>query len=173
MRRIALFLMALALAGCAASGLLSSGAARRLYISFYAADRGVIYFIKALPVAGENASGDVDFTFNHAGQIADSARINFSLTTPALVRQVDSLTMANGRTSVTVVNPALLFTERPKQGFLSRFAGSAPAGMLPSLFQQPEWRITVYHPGGQIELMSPSKTQRKIRSLDHYLFSTL
>ena len=155
--------------------ILSIGA-NNLYESFYTGDAGTQYFIKPITFKNSNSEEliiDIIFRFNQSITNEDTARINFSIKSNSLVKEVDSLTLANKQISFKGDDIERLFMERDNRQYLSRFSSSAPLGPLSKLFISDQWTIEAFYENKKSSFFPTSPTQRKIRKLNYNLFELI
>jgi len=165
---------ALVLGSCTGIKPGSRSAGKKLYETFYVGNEGTQYFIKPLLLKGENSSElKLDITFRHKTDLASNSTLNFTVISQELLKTLDSLTITNTRHAVSSKNISLLFTERAKAGFSSRFTTNIPSGELQKLFHSPDWSISLYQGSRKIVFTPGSNTQKKIRRLDYNIFSIL
>lgn len=145
----------------------------RYYETFYVGDEGTQYFIKLL-VFESNLKEylELDFTFRYQNEIKDSAIINLSVYSYKIFRNVDSLRISNDEVSYVIKNMNLLFTDRNKNMFKSRFNGKLSLASLRNLFLQDNWEMYLYSNNINIHYSTPNSSRKKINKLNHAIFDT-
>lgn len=147
-----------------------------LYENFYTGDEGTQYFIK--PITFKNSKSeeliiDIIFRFNQTITKEDTARINFSIKSNSLVKEVDSLTLANKEISFKGDDIERLFMERDNKQSLSRFSSSVPLGSLSKLFISDQWNIEAFYKNKKSSFFPTASTRRKISKLNYNLLELI
>jgi len=144
---------------------------KNLYETFFVGDEGTQYFIKPITFNGENKNRlVVDFTFRYKDKIKDSAIVNMSFINTEIVRDIDSLKITNGLTSVVLNNIKTLFAERYQKEYKSRFSTKGSLADLNKLFDKNDWTITAYKQSTSSNYTTPKDTKKKINKLKDGIF---
>jgi hypothetical protein len=146
--------------------------AKKLYETFFVGEEGTQYFIKPLFFKSSDNDNqiDIDFTFRYKNKIEGTSVINYSFLTNKVIKTLDSLVIENSNYKMTLSKNDLLFNERNKQGFKSRFTTKLPLDQLSLLFNNSNWHINIYFNGSK-DSFSPSKrTKKNIKALNYNLF---
>lgn len=165
---LALFL----LSGCSALKTGVSGAGTRYYESFYVGAEGNQYFVKPISFRDllKKETLEVDLTFRYKRVLQDSAIINLSLKGPVVYKAVDTLIIANPNSSARIGSLDLLFNERTRAGFTSRFTAKIPLTELKNMFILPEWTFTVHQGGQQSVFRATKKTRKALSAIRDHIF---
>ncbi|KAA9331823.1 hypothetical protein [Adhaeribacter soli] len=99
--------------------------------------------------------------------------LNFTVINDVLLKSLDSLTISNGQHLTSSKNIVLLFSERAKAGFSSRFSANIPSNELQKLFNAPNWKVILYQGNSKFEFTPTNATHKKINRLNYNIFSIL
>ena len=144
---------------------------KNLYETFFVGDEGTQYFIKPIAFNGENKNRlVVDFTFRYKDKIKDSAVVNMSFLNTEIIRDIDSLKITNGLTSVVLNNIKTLFVERYQKEYKSRFSTKGSLSDLNKLFDKNDWTITAFKQKNSNNYTTPKDTKKKINKLKDGIF---
>lgn len=151
----------------------SSGrASKGLYTNFFVGEEGTQYFIKPLGFESENGGeAKLDFTFRYLDTIQGEARINSSLFTTDLIKNIDSVRFENEEIDAVSKSAELMFVERRRKLIESRHEVYLPLAQVKTLFDHPDWAITFYYSGKSQTFASTKKSNKNIRALEHDIFS--
>ncbi|MBU3713981.1 MAG: hypothetical protein FGM46_03440 [Ferruginibacter sp.] len=145
---------------------------KKYFETFYVGAEGTQYFIKPLlfknAISNENLL--VDITFRYKNEIRDSAIINLSIQSLNIYKQIDSFRLSNKMTNIKNDKVELLFNEKTRNGFLSRFTTKIPLDNTKSLFNSDDWHFVLYHKGQSIEYKTENKTVKTINILRNKVF---
>ncbi|MFN2429135.1 MAG: hypothetical protein ABR574_03885 [Cryomorphaceae bacterium] len=151
----------------------SSGkASRGLFTSFFVGEDGTQYFIKPLEFAGneKNAEMHIDFTLRYRDNVSGESRLNSSIYTTDLIKEVDSIRFSNSSFSVTTQKAELMFNQRKSQNIESRHEVYLELADLKALFGTPDWEISVHYGGKERVFKAEKRTRKKISALNHDIF---
>lgn len=170
-----LFLLLFILVLCSGCSLVKPNATKsgkNYFETFYVGADGNQYFIKPLSLKNSETKEEllVDITFRYKDQIKDSSTINFSIKSPNLYKSVDSLKISSTAIDIKTSNPKLLFNERSKEKFISRFTTKIPLSTLKEMFYHDDWVFTVYHPTQSTVYKTNKKTSKVIATLRKRVF---
>jgi hypothetical protein len=119
--------------------------AKKLFETYYVGTQGTQYYIKPVLFTGESDSNlELDITFRYKDKISDSAIVNFSLNDAEIFKSADSLVIFNGDCKLVLDDPRLIFAERYKSVFKSRFSCRADLAELKRVFEKSNWTILFY-----------------------------
>jgi hypothetical protein len=151
----------------------SSGPSKGLFETFYVGDDGMQYFIKPL-VFEDNSNRnklEMDLLFRYKNEIKDSATLNLSLIGEIFIKEVDSLVLSNNKLKTVTNEVSLMFNEKGKEGFHSRCNTKVPFGEVVQLFENSDWKITVYGQNEQtITYLATKRTSKSIEGLNADVF---
>lgn len=122
--RLFILLIVPALTGCFSVKTSSSKSNPAVYQTFYVGDAGMQYFIKPLTFEEENGHNErlhVDFTFRYKTEIKDSATINFSIESSAILKSANRIVIKGVDYETVSSKAVLVFNEKRKDIFVSRF----------------------------------------------------
>lgn len=150
------------LAGCGGikPGSVKSG--KKLFESFFVGEDGTQYFIKPLSFLSNDSKSiaRIDFTFRYKNEVKDSATVNFSIVDEKIFKSIDSISIFNNNSKVSVRDVKFLFAEKGKKTFNSRFSVRIPLASAVSLFDDNAWGF-VFYSGMTHTSYSPSKKSKK------------
>lgn len=168
-----IFAAIFAFSQCSVMNTNSSGkASRGLFTSFFVGDDGTQYFIKPLEFDGVEGGDEllIDFTFRHRDEVTGDARLNTSLLTPDLVKEIDSVKFRNTAHTVVTKTSELMFNQRQNSNIESRHEVYLPLADMNQLFGNPDWEIIFYYSGKQRSFKADKRTRKKINALNHDIF---
>jgi len=147
---------------------------KNLYETFFVGEEGSQYFLKPLTLKNENESLVFDSTFRYKKNINDSKPVDFkfSLLSPNFIKEIETLTISNNNTSI-LINKSdieLLFNEKAKRGYTSRFIAKMSLIDLKKLHKNSNWKITI---NKRKPFTAGSKTQKSITTLNEAVFVIL
>ncbi|MGQ1946377.1 hypothetical protein ACT3CD_04655 [Geofilum sp. OHC36d9] len=145
----------------------------KFYKTFFAGDEGIRYFIKPITLQNKKESIDIDITFTSNTVLKDSATINYSLQTNQLINKLQKIFISNGTDTLYICNNHLLFLDRNKHNFTSRFSGRMPAEDLKKLFANNKWTATIISENQIKHFDSKKRAGKTIDFLNNYIFILL
>lgn len=144
---------------------------KNLFETFYVGDKGTQYFIKPLKFTSLiNEVLYMDFTFRYKDEIKDSSFVNLTLSNTNIIKNIDSLSLSNQTNKITCKNVKLLFNEKEKKMFSSRFSLKIPLSELNNLFIENNWSIVVYNNQQILTYTSGRKAKKRINKLKNKVF---
>jgi hypothetical protein len=165
------------LVGCTSVKPTTSKGGKRYFETFFVGDEGTQYFIKPISFQDEDPSEDLffDFTFRYKNEIKDSAIVNLSIVGPVLYKSLNGLKLSNGNATFETGNKniKLLFNEKNKKGFLSRFSTKVSLKSLKQLFESEDWLLVLYHQDEEKRFEPPNQTKKAINTLKENVFSIM
>tara|TARA_B110000495_G_C22979578_1_gene575703 strand:+ start:658 stop:1167 length:510 start_codon:yes stop_codon:yes gene_type:complete len=146
----------------------------KLFESFYVGNGKTNYFIKSLKFKGpEKSKIFMDLTFNMAKENDNAVIINFSIINIKETITVDSMSINSDNELVSLKRLHLLFLEKNKNQFLSRYTSKIDLKEAFNLFKNSEWDVTIHLNGVKHIFKNTHKTMRKIDYLNEHLFMIL
>jgi hypothetical protein len=148
----------------------------KFFETFFVGNEGTQYFIKPMAFQNEdkNTNLQIDFTFRYKDKVRDTAIVNFSIFSTTIYKSVDGLTLSNGKTGGVFLERAeLVFNEKTKKGFVSRFSTRLPLKSLKQTFDQDNWIISVHQKEQLVKFFPEKKTKKKINTLRENVFSIM
>jgi hypothetical protein len=145
----------------------------KFYESFYIGEGVNQYFVKPLSLSNGVNDFFIDFTLRDQKSKSDSCAINFTLITPFITKNIDSLVISSKSDKVVLTDSKLFFINRVGKSFNARFSATLQASKLHKLFKDNQWQIIVYN-SNKIEKFEPTKkTLKTISILNKNLFQIL
>lgn len=120
---------------------------KKYFETFYVGEEGTQYFIKPILFKDikQNEVLILDITFRFKNEIKDSAIVNFSIKSSTLYKNIDSLKISNIDSEIKSVNINLLFNEKYKTEFISRFSTKFSLKEIKYIFSNNSWKVTTYN----------------------------
>jgi hypothetical protein len=140
--------------------------------TFYVGEEGTQYFIKPIFFKDEKSKEDLilDITFRYKNEIKDSAIVNFSIKSTIIYKTINSLKLSNKDTEIKSDNIVLLFNEKNKTGFTSRYSTKFSLKEIKELFNNDSWGVTIYNQNIITKYEPYKKTIRAINAVRERLF---
>jgi hypothetical protein len=148
---------------------------KNLFETFYVGEDGTQYFIKPLGFSNVDQEEElfVDFTFRYKNEVRDSVIGNFTLQSSEILKNIDSISFSNAKTKILSNKVRLLFNERKKDDFNSRFTTKVLLSEFITLFDNNEWAIIVYKNNSSSTFLPTRKTKQAIEKLQEKVFVLL
>lgn len=145
---------------------------KHYFETFYAGADGTQYFIKPLSFIDSETKEEllVDIAFRYKDQVKDSAIVNFSIKSPSLYKAVNSLSITTTAVHVAARDIRLLYHEKSKDGFISRFTTKIPLREVQQMFDSAAWTFTVHYPTQATAYRPSKKTVKAIATLSQKVF---
>ena len=159
---------------CKPSGnALNSG--KKLYTDFFVGGGGTQYFIKPLEFESKVGTKEeilVDITFRYKDEIKDSATVNFSIVGSKPYKSILKFILKGETISFVSDEVDLMYNERGKDGFISRFSCKLPLSVLTEMVKSGyDWEITISdNSQTNYSYRSSKKTIKSLEKLDESLF---
>ena len=148
---------------------MSSG--KKLFETFFVGNNGTQYYIKPITFSDEeNDKLKFDMTFRYKNVIKDSATLNMSFIDSEIIKSIDSLKISNDSISLLFTKVNLMFVERHKKVFNSRFSTRSHLAPIKWLFKNKNWSIYLYRNNIVDKYMATKSTKRKITKLKFEIF---
>lgn len=164
-------LFLLILDGCSPIKTNATKSGKNYFETFYVGTDGTQYFIKPLLFEDDHKGKLlVDIAFRYKDEIKDSATINFSIKSPEMYKTIGSLVISNNTKRIKSDDVELLFNEKSKKNFVSRFTTKIPLSELDQLFENNEWSLELGYQDQNIEYKPRKKTKKVIETLKSKLF---
>jgi hypothetical protein len=147
LKLVACIMLSMFLSGCLSVKPSTTKSGKNYFESFYVGAEGTQYFIKPILLKDEKSKEDLvlDITFRYRNEIKDSAIVNFSIEGPMIYKTIDSLGLSNNTIVVKSNNLNLLFNEKNKTGFTSRYSTKISLNEIKELFSNEEWKVNIYN----------------------------
>jgi hypothetical protein len=169
---ISLFSVLLILSSCFSIKPSSTKSGKNYFETFYVGDNGTQYFIKPFlfnnNILDENLL--LDITFRYKNELKDSSIINFSIKSSVIYKSVDSIKISNNLFTVKNNKIELLFNEKTKSGFLSRFSTKISLKETKELFQVDTWEMLVFQKNKSTKYEPNKKTKKAINIMRDKVF---
>jgi hypothetical protein len=152
----------------------TSGGGKKYFESYYAGDEGNQYFIKPLVLVSEykEAKATLDISFRSKESLQGTAQVNFSVYMPEAVHSLKDAYLYVNDTSFELSDIKLLFAEKEKNGFQSRFSTTVPAEKLRSIFNTSDWQLVIIKEKGKTyKFDTASLSKKRIEAINTNLFT--
>ncbi|GAB3223985.1 hypothetical protein J0A67_09945 [Algoriphagus aestuariicola] len=130
------------------------------------------YFIK--PILLKNIEKEeylmADFTFRHQNEATDSVTVNFSIEGDDLHKKIDSLVISSSSVAFATKRIELLFNEKSKRGYVSRYTTKVSLNDMRHLFGQGTWDYTIYNETLSNSFLPTPKSKKAISAINNNLF---
>lgn len=147
---------------------------KKLFETYYVGNQGTQYYIKPVVFQCESDSNlELDITFRYRDRISDSAIVNFSLNDAEIFKSADSLVIFNGACKLVLEDPRLIFAERHKSVFKSRFSCRADLSELKKLFENSNWTIFFYSNDRTRKFYALKSSAKSIDKINYGVFDLL
>lgn len=145
---------------------------KNLFETFYVGEGGTQYFIKPLDFIADNSEDlmSIDFTFRYLNEVRDSALVNFSIEGQTVLKKIDLIRFTNSSVKIQSASPTLLFNERRKKSFVSRFFLKIPLEEIKQLYSSDDWSIITETESTQTIFTPVKKTRKAIPTLNDNIF---
>lgn len=166
--------LVISLSGCGTLKPQAGKSSGKHFETFFTGESGTQYFIKPLRFeAQDDGYLYADFTFRSKQINQDSAILNFTISQSVQIKQCDSLRLEHPQFGTTSAPFTFMFSSRSKNLINNRFSGKLPVDLLKTLFENPEWTLTVYSPQGNFTFKPSTKTSKRIASVHYSVFSLM
>jgi len=145
---------------------------KNLIETFYVGEDGTQYHIKPLTFTDSQNKEKIhlDFTFRYKNEVKDSVIINFSLLSSTIFKSIDSFSLSNTTTKTISKDIRLMFNEKRKDLFVSRFSTKISLVDFNKMFENTDWTIIVTNKDICNTYVSEKSTRKKITKLKEEIF---
>lgn len=145
---------------------------KNYFETFFVGQEGTQYFFKPILFIDEKSNENLilDITFRYRDEIKDSATVNFSIKSSILYKTIDSLVISNKDNKIESDQLVLLFNEKSKTGFTSRYSTRFGLNKIKEMFNNETWEITIYNQSKVTKYNPHRKTTRAINVLRDKVF---
>ncbi len=156
--------------GCSGIKPSTTKSGSELYETFFISEGVMQYFIKPLEFKNDTKEEMMlDITFRHKSDTP--AHLKMSFITDDVLNTTDSLKIANDNHEVVLKNMNIMFKERGKKKYKSRFSADTTLSDVTKLFKNKNWFITIYAKDYSNSFSPINKTSKSITKLNHEIFS--
>ncbi len=169
---VSFILLMLIFSGCLSIKPSTTKSGKKYFETFYVGEEGTQYFIKPILFKDEKLNEDLilDITFRHRNEIKDSATVNFSIKSPIIYKTLDSLKLLNKDIEINTNKVELLFNEKNKTGFISRYATKFSLKEMKEMFKNEAWEIKIYNQNKITNYVANKKTIITIKTIRDNVF---
>lgn len=145
----------------------ASKTGKKLFETFYLGEQGTQYFIKPIGFSNDIEKLKLDFTLRENDAMAT---VNFSLIGNIPIDSVDSFVIENSKEKLIVRQSKLLYKEREKDFFESRFSAKVERDKLKGIFEDASWRIFI---DKLVPFKTKKHTEKSLADLYNHVFILL
>ncbi len=169
---ISIFLISLMLFGCFSVKPSTTKSGKNYFETFYVGEAGTQYFINPIYFNNDALNEGIlfDITFRHKNEIKDTATVNFSITSSSIYKTIDSIKISNKDFEIKNDKLVLLFNEKNKTGFTSRYTTKISLKQIKEIFDNGTWEIIVYSQNKSINFIPDIKTVKRINTIKDRVF---
>jgi hypothetical protein len=129
---VILFSISVMLSSCMSIRPSATRSGNSSFETFYIGDGATQYYIKPVVFKSQKFDLKIDFTFRCADDLNANATVNFSMVGDSIVKSIDSLIFKCPSADFKTHEIKLIFNEKKKEKFTSRFTCSIPLSVLNS-----------------------------------------
>jgi hypothetical protein len=172
---ISFILISLIFSGCLSIKPSTTKTGKNYFETFYVGEEGTQYFIKPILFKEETSNEDLmlDITFRYRNEIKDSAIVNFTIKSLILYKTIDSLKLSNKDIKIESDQLVLLFNEKSKTAFTSRYSTKFSLKEIKEIFNNDAWKMIIYNQNKIATYKPPNKTIRTINTIRDRVFVLL
>lgn len=165
-------LLMLICSGCLSIKPAATKSGKKYFETFFVGEEGTQYFIKPIFFKGENSNENLflDISFRYRNEIKDSATVNFSIKSSLLYKKIDSLSLFNKNNKIESDQVALLFNEKSKTGFTSRYSTRISLDRIKEIFNDDAWEMTIYNDNIRTSYKPHKKSIRAVNAVRDQIF---
>lgn len=169
---VPLILMLLLFSSCLSIKPSTTKSGKNYFETFFVGEEGTQYFIKPILFIDEKSSENLilDISFRYRNEIKDSATVNFSIKSSTLYKSIDSLDISNQDNKIESDQLVLLFNEKSKTGFTSRYSTRFSLNDIKEMFNNDTWEITIYNQNKVTKYKPHRKTTTAVNAVRDRVF---
>lgn len=169
---VAFILLLLICTGCLSIKPSTTKSGKNYFETFYVGEEGTQYFIKPTLFKDEKSNEDLvlDITFRYRNEIKDSAIVNFSIKSSMIYKTIDSLKLSNKDIAIKSDKVELLFNEKNKTGFTSRYSTKFGLNEIKEMFTNDAWEVNIYNQNKITTFKPHRKTIKAINTVREKVF---
>ncbi|NQV77765.1 MAG: hypothetical protein HQ490_05350 [Lutibacter sp.] len=164
---VSFILLLLMFSGCLSIKPSTTKSGKNYFETFYVGEEGTQYFIKPILFKDEKSNEDLilDITFRYRNEIKDSAIVNISIKSSIIYKTIDSLKLSNKDIEIKSDKVELLFNEKNKTGFTSRYSTMFSLKEIKEMFNNDAWEMIIYNQNKTTTYIPLRKTIRAINTV--------
>jgi len=169
---VAFILLLLICTGCLSIKPSTTKSGKNYFETFYVGEEGTQYFIKPTLFKDEKSNEDLvlDITFRYRNEIKDSAIVNFSIKSSMIYKTIYSLKLSNKDIAIKSDKVELLFNEKNKTGFTSRYSTKFGLNEIKEMFTNDAWEVNIYNQNKITTFKPHRKTIKAINTVREKVF---
>lgn len=169
---ILFILLLLMFSGCLSLKPTTTKSGKKYFETFYVGEEGTQYFIKPILFKDEKSNEELilDITFRYRNEIKDFAIVNFSIKSSKIYKTIDSLKIANKVIQIKSSELKLLFNEKNKKEFTSRYSTKFSLNEIKEMFSNDAWEIIIHNQSKIITYKPHRKTTKAINAVKDKVF---
>jgi len=172
---VPLILLLLLFSSCLSIKPSTTKSGKNYFETFFVGEEGTQYFIKPILFIDEKSNENLilDITFRYRNEVKDSATVNFSIKSSILYKTIDSLDISNKDNKIESDQLVLLFNEKSKTGFTSRYSTRFSLNEIKEMLNYDTWEITIYNQNKVTKYKPHRKTTRAINTVRDRVFALM
>lgn len=169
---VSFILLLLMFSGCLSIKPSTTKSGKNYFETFYVGEEGTQYFINPILFKDEKSNEDLvlDITFRYRNEIKDSAIVNFSIKSSMIYKTIDSLKLSNKDIAIKSDKVELLFNEKNKTGFTSRYSTKFGLNEIKEMFTNDAWEVNIYNQNKITTFKPHRKTFKAINTVRDKVF---
>lgn len=169
---VSFILLLLMFCGCLSIKPSTTKSGKNYFETFFVGDEGTQYFIKPILFIDEKSNENLilDITLRYRNEIKDSAIVNFSVKSSIIYKTIDSLKLSNKDIKIESDQLVLLFHEKSKTGFTSRYSTRFSLKEIKEMFNNDAWEMIIYNQNKITKYKPHRKTIKAINKIRDRVF---
>jgi hypothetical protein len=169
---VSFILISLTFSGCLSIKPSTTKSGKNYFETFFVGEEGTQYFIKPILFKDEKSNEDLilDITFRYRNEIKDSAIVNISIKSSIIYKTIDSLKLSNKIIEIKSNKIELLFNEKNKTGFTSRYSTKFSLKEIKEMFNNDAWEVIIYNQNKISKYKPHRKTIKAISTVRDRVF---
>ena len=172
---VSFILLLLIFNGCLLIKPTTTKSGKNYFETFFVGEEGTQYFIKPILLKNKKSNEDLllDITFRYRNEIKDSAIVNFSIKSSVIYKTIDSLKLSNNDIAIKSNKVELLFNEKNKTVYISRYSTKFSLKEINELFTNDAWVVVIYSQNKITTYKPQRKTIRAINTVREKVFDLM
>jgi len=171
---LSLLILSTTFQGCISIKPKSQKSTRKSVETFFVGEEGTQYFIKPLSFKNQETNDNLmlDFSFRYKDNISekDSTTVNLSIIGVEMYKKLDAFVIEKAEFKIRQEKMKLLFNERKKDLFVSRFTTKLSLLDLKEMFESNNWKVGIMSNQQNILFHPSKKTVKTIGGINYNVF---
>jgi hypothetical protein len=171
-RFISFILISLTFSNCLSIKPSATKSGKNYFETFFVGEEGTQYYIKSILFKDKELNEDLmmDITFRYKNEIKDSSIVNISLKSSIIYKTIDSLKLSNKIIEIKSSKMELLFNEKNKTGFTSRYSTKFSLKEIKEIFNNDAWEVIICNKNKISNYKPTRKTMKVINTVREKVF---